>query len=168
MVCHSVIRYGFSAKRSVLCMILIGLFVIAIFSGCQADDTDTKPYDSAYYDVSQFFVQYMEAMMHDPALAAQLCHFEDESDKELFLQEMQDDPTISYEIIRFEKLSDNLWVVEINIVKGMFPRGAYFVNYVGITDSKMLVYRNKRNLPSILTEGLVIEDYKPHGPDILD
>ncbi len=155
--------------RKLLCAILIGLLVICIFSGCQAEEvTDTKPYDSAYYNVSQFFIQYIESTMHDPVKAAQVCYFKDESERELFVQSMQDHPTLSYEIIRFEKLSDDLWVIELCAVSNMFPNGVTGVNYVGIVDNNMLVYRNKKNLPSALTEGLEIEDYKPNDPDILE
>ena len=50
----------------------------------------------------------------------------------------------------------------------MHVNGVYFVNYVGIIDNDMMVYRNLRELPTVLTEGLEIEDYKPHGPDILE
>ncbi len=155
--------------RKLSCVILIGLLLICIFSGCQAapDAADNKPYDSAYYNVSQFFTQYVEATMHDPVKAAEACYFEDEAEKELYLQGMQDDPILSYEIIRYEKLSDYLWVIEFCTVNDMFPSGVTGVNYVGIVDNNMLVYRNKNWLPSALTEGLEIEDYKFHGPEVL-
>ncbi len=154
--------------RKLLCIMLIGLLVLCIFSGCQAEEvTDTKPYDSAYYNVSQFFMQYLESMMHDPVKAAQACYFEDESERELFVQSAQDHPILSYEIIRFEKLSDDLWVIELCSVNKMHPNGVNYVNYVGIVDNNMLVYRNKKNLPSALTEGLEIEDYEANGPNIL-
>ena len=146
------------------------LLVVVILSGCvnEPDIKESIPYDSAYYDVSQFYVQYLEFTMHDISKAAQLCFFEDESARELYLAGMQDNLTTSYEIIRFEKLSDCLWVIEVCVINPMHVNGVYFVNYVGIIDNDMMVYRNLRELPTVLTEGLEIEDYKPHGPDILE
>ena len=155
-------------RKKLLCTILIALLFISMFSGCQLEQNGIeKPYDAAYYDVSQFYVQYMEFTMRDAAHAANFCYFEDETAKELYLQSAQKYPTISYEIIRFEKLSDFLWVIEVHVTDGMHPNGVYFVNYVGIIDNNMMVYRNSRKLPAALTEGLEIEDYEVHGPDIV-
>ncbi len=83
------------------------------------------------------------------------------------MQSVQENPTTSYEIIRFEKLSNLLWVVETRTTNGIFPNGVYAVNYVGIVGGNMLVYRNSKQLPTALTEGLKIEDYEIHGPDVV-
>lgn len=156
-------------RRGLMCIVLIVLLAISVLSGCQQepDITENKPYDSAYYDASRFYLEYMDSSMHDASQAAQFCYFEDDSAKQLYLQSAQKSPTTSYEIIRFEKLSDNLWVVETCIVSGMFPNGIYGVNYVGVVDDNMLVYRNLRELPAVLTEGLEIEEYEIHGPVIV-
>ena len=156
-------------KERLLCCIFIAFMTFSILTGCkqELDVADNKPYDSAYFDVSQFYVQYLELMIHDAAQAAQFCYFEDESAKDLFLQSVQENPTTSYEVIRFEKLSNLLWVVETRTTNGIFPNGIYGVNYVGIVGNNMLVYRNSKQLPNALTEGLEIEDYEIHGPDVL-
>lgn len=156
-------------KLRSLCSIYIVVLMFSVLAGCkqELDIADSKPYDSAYFDVSQFYVQYLELTMHDAAQAAQFCYFEDESVKDLFLQSVQENPTTSYEVIRFEKLSNFLWVVETRTSNGIFPNGVYGVNYVGIVGDNMLVYRNTKQLPTALTEGLEIEDYEIHGPDVV-
>ncbi len=62
-------------KQRSLCRIFITFLTFSVLTGCKQDldIADSKPHDSAYFDVSQFYVQYLELTMHDAAQAAQLC-----------------------------------------------------------------------------------------------
>lgn len=142
--------------------------LVAVSSGCnrteEAENTESVPFDSDFYNVSRFFIQYMEYTMMDISKSAHMTYFTDDTEIALYLQS---DPTTAYEIIRLEKLSDALWVAEIYSTSAMFPDGMYCVNYIGILDGNMLVYRNLKHIPDSLTEGLEIEEYIAHGPNIV-
>lgn len=150
------------------CLMMIFLLLSAALVGCnqekEPEETKIQPYDSNYCNVSDFYIQYLEYMMTDISKAAQMVYFPDNSEMPMFLQ---CDLITSYEILRFEKLSDTLWVIETCTTNPTFPDGIYGVNYVGVIDGNMLVYRNLKSLPNVLTEGLDIEEYKPHGPGIV-
>lgn len=154
--------------KRVFCLMMIFLLLSVVLGGChqgnEPEETKIQPYDSNYCNISDFYIQFLEYVMTDRSKAAQMVYFADDSEIAKYLQA---DLISSYEIVRFEKLSDSLWVIETFMTKPSKPDGVYGVNYVGVIDGNMLVYRSLKDVPNVLTEGLDIEEYKPHGPGIV-
>ena len=74
---------------------------------------------------------------------------------------------LSYEIIRVQKYSDKLWEIESFCTDSQIPSGLYGVHYIVIIDGEYRVCLNLRWVPDELLEGIEIEPYQIHGPDII-
>ena len=141
--------------------ILISLLLMSCVL-CACDSMKEKPFDNTYNQVSQTYIAFIETAMKDWQKAVnEFCNLDamDEDSKERVLS---GDLLVSYEIIRFEKLSDSLWVVETLTKTEEDSNGTYGVNYVGLLNGKWDVFLNKRNIPTVLTEGVEIPDYEIH------
>ena len=163
---NSIIMRGVLMKKKLLCFLLVLRFASHILCACSSNkDAKNQTYDDTYYRVSEFYTEFLKTGMSDWGKAVEkFCAFPDQEQKTLALT---GDPILYYEILRIEKLSDSLWVVETFTKVKMLPNGAYGVNYVGFVDGQYKVFLNQSNIPKALTEGVEIEPYEIHGPDVL-
>lgn len=147
-------------------ILLSALLIISfLLAGCAPAEEPTEPFDSVYHGAVSVYEAFAQTAIVDWSKAVtEYCHFSDPADLE---RSQQGEPNHSMELIRFEKLSDTLWVVELCVKDELCPNGLYGVNYVGFYDGAWRVFLNLKDVPAELTEGVEIEPYEPHGPDVL-
>ena len=173
--------------KQIIPIILVLTMVISLLCACTNDPTmpttttpttapTTMPAPSTAHPVSNdpsleilsFYLEYCEATKRDSVMALlQYVHYEDKETLKLALSVAPDDPVMHYEIIRLERLSDDLWLIEECFYSKLTPGGICGLNFVGRINGKLYVITGKSQIPPHLKEGLVIEDYTPHGPGIL-
>lgn len=147
-------------KKTAALILAVCLLIGSMLCACGAKEE--KPFDEAYYQVSETYIAFLETAMKDwPEAVNTFVNLEslgDEADRVLSGTQI-----VSYEILRFEKLSDSLWVVEALTKTEDAPVGIYGVHYVGYVYEKWEVFLNVKVLPEVLTDGVEIPDYEIHS-----
>lgn len=141
---------------------------LSLFTACgnkiddKSDSSEIDPSITALVS----FLNYMEAAKVDYVEAVnEYRHFEDEETRQLTIEHAC--LVLYYEILRIEKLSSELWEIEFFSQTEVFERGFYCVNYVGLIDGEYRIMGNIEQIPDDLKEGVDIEEYETHGPDIV-
>lgn len=147
-------------------ILLSALLIISfLLAGCAPAEEPTEPFDSVYHGAVSVYEAFAQTALVDWSKAVtEYCHFSDPADLE---RSQQGKPIHSLEILRIEKLSEKLWVVEFFATDDLCPNGIYLAHYVGLYDGAWRVFLNESLIPAELTEGIEIEPYEPHGPDVL-
>jgi hypothetical protein len=133
-------------------------------TGVQAEGVEIK---DRTLEVLEYFVDYVELLKTDPRSGiVDYRHYEDQQAKQLSLDNAV--LVLEYEVVRIEKISDQLWLVEFFLKTEKGTLGYYVINYVGEIDGRLWIMTNEKQIPEKMKEGVVLEEYKPHGPGVVD
>lgn len=150
-------------KCTIAILLSLSLF-LSLLSGCT--NIDKPIYDTVFQEVTETYIAYREMAMVDWQEAVKTyCYYN--GDEEGFNKALEGIQTTFYEIIRVQKYTDALWEIEFFFKDSFIPSGMYGVNYVALIDGEYRVCTNLRWVPDELLEGIEIEPYQIHGPDII-
>lgn len=156
-------RISLILAMTILCFVISGC---GLFSQKSVATTAPRNENLRIQDALAYYVSYMETWKvdHEKALR-EFSHYNSQEALEVGLDHPEE--LVSYEVLRIEQLSDQLWVVEVFGITSTVKNGMYAANYVGLINGEYRVMISEEHIPQSLKEGVEIEPYIPHGPDIV-